>query len=131
MSANRSLALCVLPKLALCARPCSSVHTLTVPADVLAKEKEILTAQAMNEGKPQAVAEKMVMGRIKKFYSENCLLDQEYVQGDKISVAQHVANVAKELGGEIKLTKFVRFEKGDGLEKREDNFAEEVASMMK
>ncbi len=102
-----------------------------VPEDVLAKEKEILTAQAMNEGKPQAVAEKMVMGRIKKFYAENCLLEQEYVQGDKISVAQHVANVAKELGGEIKLTKFIRFEKGEGLEKREDNFAEEVASMMK
>ena len=102
-----------------------------VPAEVLEKEKEILTAQAMNEGKPQAVAEKMVMGRIKKFYAENCLVDQEYVQGDKVSVAQHVANVAKELGGEIKLVKFVRFEKGEGLEKREDNFAEEVASMMK
>ena len=102
-----------------------------VPADVLEKEKEILTAQAMNEGKPQAVAEKMVMGRIKKFYAENCLLEQEYVKGDKITVAAHVANVAKELGGEIAVTKFVRFEKGDGLEKREDNFAEEVASMMK
>ncbi len=102
-----------------------------VPADVLEKEKEILTAQAMNEGKPQAVAEKMVMGRIKKFYAENCLLEQEYVKGDKITVAAHVANVAKELGGEITVTKFVRFEKGDGLEKREDNFAEEVASMMK
>ncbi len=102
-----------------------------VPAEVLEKEKEILTAQAMNEGKPQAVAEKMVMGRIKKFYAENCLLEQEYVQGDKISVAQHVANVAKELGGEIALTKFVRFEKGEGLEKREDNFADEVASMIK
>ncbi len=102
-----------------------------VPADVLEKEKEILTAQAMNEGKPQAVAEKMVMGRIKKFYAENCLMDQEYVQGDKVSVAQHVANVAKELGGEIKLTKFIRFEKGEGLEKRNDNFADEVANMVK
>ncbi len=102
-----------------------------VPADILEKEKEILTAQAMNEGKPQQVAEKMVMGRIKKFYAENCLLEQAYVKEDKISVTQHVANVAKELGGEIKVIKFVRFEKGDGLEKREDNFAEEVASMMK
>lgn len=102
-----------------------------VPADVLEKEKEILTAQAMNEGKPQQVAEKMVMGRIKKFYAENCLLEQAYVKEDKITVAAHVANVAKELGGEISVTKFVRFEKGEGLEKREDNFADEVASMMK
>ncbi len=102
-----------------------------VPADILDKEKEILTAQAMNEGKPQQVAEKMVMGRIKKFYAENCLLEQAYVKEDKITVAAHVANVAKELGGEISVTKFVRFEKGEGLEKREDNFADEVASMMK
>ena len=109
----------------------SYVRKEEVPAEVVEKEKEILTAQAMNEGKPQAVAEKMVMGRIKKFYAENCLLEQEYVLGDKVTVAQHVASVAKELGGEITITKFVRFEKGEGLEKREDNFAEEVASMMK
>ncbi len=102
-----------------------------VPAEIVEKEKEILTAQAMNEGKPQQVAEKMVMGRIKKFYSENCLLEQAYVKEDKISVAQHVANVAKEIGGEISLVKFVRFEKGEGLEKRDDNFADEVASMIK
>ncbi len=102
-----------------------------VPANVIEKEKEILTAQAMNEGKPQQVAEKMVLGRIKKFYGENCLLEQAYVKEDKITVAQHVANVAKELGGEISVSKFVRFEKGEGLEKRDDNFADEVASMIK
>ncbi len=102
-----------------------------VPADTLEKEKEILTAQAINEGKPAQVAEKMVMGRIKKFYAENCLLEQAFVKDDKISVSQHVANVAKELGGEISIEKFTRFEKGEGLEKREDNFADEVASMVK
>ncbi len=102
-----------------------------VPADVIEKEKEILTAQAMNEGKPQQVAEKMVLGRIKKYYAENCLLEQAYVKEDKITVAQHVANVAKELGGEISVSKFIRFEKGEGLEKRDDNFADEVASMIK
>jgi elongation factor Ts len=102
-----------------------------VPADVIEKEKEILTAQAINEGKPQNIAEKMVMGRISKFYKEVCLLEQAYVKNGDISVGQYVADVAKELGGSIKVTGFIRFEKGEGLEKREDNFADEVASMMK
>ena len=102
-----------------------------VDAETLEKEKEILMAQALNEGKPQQVAEKMVNGRIKKYYSENCLLDQPFVKDDKISVAQYVANVANELGGEITINCFTRFEKGEGIEKRVDNFAEEVASMAK
>lgn len=102
-----------------------------VDAETLEKEKEILMAQALNEGKPQQVAEKMVNGRIKKYYSENCLLDQPFVKDDKMSVAQYVESVAKELGGSIEIIKFTRFEKGEGIEKRADNFADEVASMTK
>jgi len=102
-----------------------------VDTATLEKEKEILMAQALNEGKPQQVAEKMVNGRIKKYYSENCLLDQPFVKDDKISVGQYVANVAKDLGGEITINCFTRFEKGEGIEKRVDNFAEEVANMAK
>ncbi len=101
-----------------------------VPEDVVAKEKEILTAQAMNEGKPQNIAEKMVMGRINKFYKEVCLSEQPFIKDDKVSVGKYVEDCAKKLGGTIKMVSFVRFEKGEGLEKREDNFADEVASMI-
>ena len=101
-----------------------------VPEDVVAKEKEILTAQAMNEGKPQNIAEKMVMGRINKFYKEVCLSEQPFIKDDKMSVGKYVEDCAKKLGGTIKMVSFVRFEKGEGLEKREDNFADEVASMI-
>ena len=107
------------------------VGQANVPADVVSKEKEILTAQAMNEGKPQNIAEKMVEGRIRKFYEGVCLLDQPYVKDPDINVAKHVANVAAALGTSIEVVDFVRFERGEGLEKREDNFADEVASMMK
>ena len=102
-----------------------------VPADVVAKEQEILTAQAMNEGKPANIAEKMVMGRINKFYKEVCLVEQPFVKDGDMTVGKYVENTAKALGTSIKLLSFVRFEKGEGLEKREDNFADEVASMMK
>ena len=102
-----------------------------VPADVVAKEKEILTAQAMNEGKPANIAEKMVMGRINKFYKEVCLVEQPFVKDGDMTVGKYVENTAKALGTSIKLLSFVRFEKGEGLEKREDNFADEVASMVK
>lgn len=102
-----------------------------VPSEVLDKEKEILTAQAINEGKPAAIAEKMVAGRINKYYQQNCLVDQAFIKDGDISVTKYTENTAKELGGSIKIVDFVRFEKGEGLEKREDNFADEVASMMK
>ena len=102
-----------------------------VPAETVEKEKAILLAQTIEEGKPEKVAEKIVMGRIGKFYSENCLIEQAFVKENKISVKQHVAAVAKELGGSIDVVKYVRFEKGEGLAKREDNFADEVASMVK
>ena len=102
-----------------------------VPAGDIDKEKEILTQQAINEGKPAAIAEKMVMGRIGKYYKEVCLLEQPFVKDDKISVAQYTSNTAKELGGAIKVVAFSRYEKGEGLEKRSDDFAAEVASMAK
>ncbi len=102
-----------------------------VPAEVIENEKKILKAQAMEEGKPEAIAEKMVMGRIQKFYKENCLVEQEYVIDNKMNVSQYVESVAKELGAKIEVVKFVRLEKGEGLQKKEDNFADEVASMIK
>lgn len=101
-----------------------------VPDSVVDKEKEILTAQAINEGKPANIAEKMVIGRIAKFYKEVCLSEQPFIKDGEISVAKYTENTAKELGGKIAMSSFVRFEKGEGLEKRDDNFADEVASMM-
>ena len=106
-----------------------------VPAEVIEKEKEILLAQInedpKNAKKPENIKEKMILGRVAKYYEENCLLQQAYVKGDKESVAQYIDAVAKELGGSIELVKYIRYEKGEGLEKREDNFADEVAKMAK
>ena len=103
----------------------------------LDKEKEILLIQATEENKtaakpkPQQIIEKMVMGRIGKYYEENCLLQQAFVKENKVSVEKHIAAVAKELGGSIKLVKYTRYEKGEGIEKKQDDFAAEVASMAK
>ena len=102
-----------------------------VPADVLEHEKEIMKAEVINSGKPEAIADKIVMGKIGKYYKENCLLDQAFVKENKISVQQYTNNTAKELGGSIAIKEFVRFEKGEGIEKRQDDFAAEVASMTK
>lgn len=102
----------------------------SVPADVLEHEKKILTEQVINEGKPAAIAEKIVNGKIGKFYKENCLVDQAFVKDPDLNVAKYVDGVAKELGVQIKICEFCRLEKGEGLQKREDNFADEVASMM-
>ena len=107
----------------------------SVPAERVEKEKEILKQQLAedekNKNKPANVLENIVKGRIAKFFKEICLVDQAYVQDGSMSVKQYVDGVAKELGGEIKIAGFTRFEKGEGLEKREDNFAEEIASMVK
>ncbi|MBE6885952.1 MAG: elongation factor Ts [Oscillospiraceae bacterium] len=102
-----------------------------VPADVIEKEKEILTAQAINEGKPANIAEKMVMGRIQKYYKENCLVEQEFVKDPDLTIQKYTDKTAKELGGNITVKGFVRFERGEGLEKRSDDFAAEVANMVK
>lgn len=106
-----------------------------VNQSVLDKEKEILMIQAKedpkNASKPEAIIEKMVMGRVAKFYEENCLLQQAYVKGDKISVEQHIAEVSKAIGAKIAVTGFTRFEKGEGIEKKQDDFAAEIASLVK
>ena len=111
------------------------VDEASVPAEVVAKEKEIMLAQMAQDpktaNKPEAVKEKMIEGKIKKFFKENCLVDQEFVKDGDLTVAQYTAKVAKDLGGEIKIVKFARFVKGEGLEKRADDFASEVASMVK
>ena len=107
----------------------------SVPADVLAHEKEITKAQLAEDprmaGKPEQVLAKIVDGKIGKYFKENCLLDQAFVKDGDMNVAKYVASVAKELGADIKVTGFIRYAKGEGLEKREDDFAAEVASMMK
>lgn len=102
-----------------------------VPSEVIDHEKEVMRQQVINEGKPEAIADKIVMGKINKYYKENCLVDQEFVKDNKLTVAQYTKNTAKELGGSIDIVKFVRFEKGEGIEKRQDDFAAEVASMVK
>lgn len=102
-----------------------------VPADRVEKEKEILSVQARNEGKPENIIEKMVIGRINKFYKEVCLLDQEYIKDGDLSVTKYIQQTAKELGGSIKVVDYTRFEKGEGLEKKTEDFAAEVASMIK
>ncbi len=101
-----------------------------VPAEVVEHEKEIMRAEVINSGKPEAIADKIVMGKINKFYKENCLVDQEFVKDSKQTVKQYVDSVAKALGASITIKEFVRFEKGEGLEKRQDDFAAEVASMV-
>ena len=95
-----------------------------VPEARLAKEMEILKAQAMNEGKPEAIAEKIVQGRLGKFYSEICLVEQEFVKDPDIKVGKLVESKG------AKIIRFARFEKGEGLEKKEENFAEEVAKQI-
>ena len=95
-----------------------------VPQDAVAKEMEILKAQAMNEGKPAEIAEKMVQGRIGKYYSEICLLDQEFVKDPSVKVG----DLIKSKGAEM--VAFARFEKGEGIEKKEENFAEEVMKQL-
>ena len=113
----------------------SYVDEASVPAEVVAKEKEIMLVQMSqdpkNANKPEAVKQKMIEGKIKKFFKENCLVDQEFVKDGDLSVAQYTAKVAKDLSGDIKIVKFARFQKGEGLEKRADDFAAEVASMVK
>ena len=106
-----------------------------VDSATLDKEKEILMIQAKedpkNANKPENIIEKMVMGRIGKYYEENCLLQQAFVKENKVSVEQHIAAVAKELGGSIAVKAYTRFQTGEGIEKQEDDFAAEVASMIK
>lgn len=104
-----------------------------VPADYLEHEKEILMAQAKEENpnKPENIIEKMITGRLNKEMKEICLLDQAYVQDSDVTVAQYVANTGKANGADLSVVKFVRFKTGEGLEKKQDDFAAEVENMFK
>ncbi len=115
------------------AYPTPYLNRESVPASVIEEEKNILMAQIANDPanakKPAQIIEKMVSGRINKFYDNNCLLDMSYVKDDELKVGKYVDNTAKELGGSIKVTGFFRFEKGEGIQKREENFADEIAKL--
>ena len=106
-----------------------------VSAEFIEKEKEIRLAQAKedpkNAKKPDAIIEKIVMGGIGKYFKEICLLQQPFVKDDKVSVEEHIAAIAKQVGASIKLVDYTRFEKGEGIEKRQDDLAEEVAKLIK
>ena len=107
----------------------------SVPADVVAHEKEVQLALIKNDpknaNKPEAVLEKMIIGKMRKYFEEICLVNQAFVKDGNINVGQYVEQQAKAAGGAMKLVSFVRYEKGEGIQKREDDFASEVASMMK
>lgn len=102
-----------------------------VPQDVVDKEKEIFTQQALNEGKPAAVVEKMINGRIEKYYKEICLLEQPFIKDPDKTVNQLIVDKIATIGENINVRRFVRYELGEGLEKRKDNFAEEVLAQTK
>ena len=106
------------------------VSSSEVPTEALDEEKEILTAQARNEGKPEAVIEKMVEGRVKKYYKDVCLLDQEFVKDSSKTISQIINEAILTIGEKISVRRFVRYEMGEGLEKRSDNLADEVAKKM-
>ena len=112
----------------------SYLDQASVPAEVLDKEKNIMIAQMKEDpkmaGKPEQVLAKIVEGKMGKYFKENCLVEQTFIMDD-VAVGKYIANTAKELGGEIKAVEFVRFEKGEGIEKRVDDFAAEVAGMVK
>ena len=107
----------------------------SVPASVLAEEEAILISQMKEDpkmaNKPDNILANIVKGRLGKFYENNCLLEQAYVKDDSMTVAKYVASVAKELGGSIKVTGYVRFDKGEGIQKREEDFAAEIEKMVK
>ena len=109
----------------------------SVTQDVLDEEKKILVAQMANDpkmaSKPDAVKEKIAAGKMNKFYSENCLLQQEFVRGDIFTgtVEEYIADAAKKLGGKVSFVNDVRFEQGEGIEKKQENIAEEIAKMVK
>ena len=119
-NANKELAKDVCMQIA-AAKP-EFLNRESVPAERVEKEKEILKAQTMNEGKPEAIAEKIVMGRINKFYEEICLVDQAFVKDPSMKVSQVLKDA--------KIVEFARFEKGEGIEKKEENFAEEVMKQL-
>ena len=113
--------------------PPQYVNKEDVPAAAIEEEKAVLINQAKNDpknaNKPEAILEKMVMGRLGKFYERVCLVEQAYVKDDELTVGKYVAKIAKELGVDIKIDSFCLYEKGEGIQKREENFAEEIAKL--
>lgn len=101
-----------------------------VDNESLEKEKEIYRVQALNEGKPENIVEKMVMGRISKYYKEVCLVDQVWVKNGDYTISKYLQEEGKKLGASMDVVKFARFERGEGIEKKEENFAEEVQRQM-
>ena len=120
--------------LQIAAYPTPYLNRDAVPASVIENEKAIIATQMQNDpkmaNKPAKVLDGIIMGKLGKFYEENCLLDKEYVKDDSMKVKQYVAACAKEFGGKIEVVGFERFEKGEGIEKRADNLDEEVAKML-
>ena len=102
-----------------------------VPAEVVEREKDIMRAKALESGKPESIVDKIIEGQINKFFAETCLLEQVYVIDTDQKVGKVVESLAKEIGGEVTLSAYVRFQLGEGIEKKEDDFAAEVASMTK
>lgn len=102
------------------------VNKEEVPSQIIEKEKEILRAQAINEGKPEKIIEKMVEGRIEKYYKEVCLLEQPYIKDPDKTISQLLTEKISTIGENISIRRFARFEKGEGIERKEENFAEEV-----
>ncbi len=102
-----------------------------VPQEAIEKEREILRAQALNEGKPEHIVDKMVEGRIDKFYKEICLLEQPFIKDPDKTVQQLVNEMIAAIGENINIRRFARFEKGEGIQKNEENFAEEVMKQIK
>ena len=101
-----------------------------VSAEEIEKEKAILKQEVLNEGKPEAIAEKIVLGKIKKFYEENCLLDQKFIKDDKVTIAQLIAEAAKKSGAPVSLQSFCFYVMGQGLEKKNEDLSEEVAKQV-
>lgn len=101
-----------------------------VDTDTLNKEREIYRVQALNEGKPEKIVDKMVEGRIQKYYKENCLVEQVWVKNSDLTITKYLQEKSKEVGAEIKVTGYVRYERGEGIEKKEEDFAEEVMKQM-
>ena len=101
-----------------------------VPAEELEQEKEILRNQALNEGKPAQIVEKMVEGRVKKFYQDVCLLEQPFVKDSSMTIQAYINEMTLKIGEKISVRRFTRYEMGEGLEKRHDNLAEEVEKQM-
>ncbi|GIQ62441.1 elongation factor Ts [Paenibacillus cisolokensis] len=102
-----------------------------VPQEELDKEREILKAQALNEGKPAHIVDKMVEGRIGKYYEENCLLEQQFIKDPDKTISQLLSEKISTIGENISIRRFARFELGEGLEKKQDNFVQEVMSQAK